>query len=170
MGFYLHVEIDCDKKLLPDFASWCSKAMLYALAHTYEIHDGDPSVLDMVADKLQIDVSPLHKVSGSDMSLFFEGIDRNDKEAWARAEQEHLEYERKHESNWQSPSTLGTCIQRLAQALDNYPGAFKELEISECIDGEYYLSGEFRQELDDLYRIVGWAEANDIPRIRLLLV
>jgi hypothetical protein len=42
MGFYLHVELDCDKKLLPEFAGWCSRAMLYALAHAYEIHDGDP--------------------------------------------------------------------------------------------------------------------------------
>lgn len=170
MGFWLHVELDCDKELLPDFTRWCCKAMLYALAHAYEICDGDPSVLDMVADKLDIDIGPLHKVSGGDMSLFLEGVDSNDKRAWARAEQERLEYEHKHESNWQSPSTLGACIRELTQASDSNPGVFGELGVLEYIDGEYYQSGESRQDLDDLHRIVSWAEANDVPRIRLLLV
>jgi hypothetical protein len=170
MGFWLHVEVERDRDELPEFFRWCSKPMLYALAHGYDLEDGEPSVLDLVANRLGVDVNPLHKVSGGDLELFFEFVDPNDKEAWAQAEQERLEYERKHESNWQSPSELGTSIRALTNALDSHPGVFEELDVAQYLDGNYYLSGEFRQELEELHQLVAWAEANEIPRIRLLLV
>ncbi|MFN2227922.1 MAG: hypothetical protein ACK2UY_16495 [Anaerolineae bacterium] len=127
-------------------------------------------MLDLIANKLDVDVSPLHKVSGGDPQLFFEFVDPNDKEAWARAEQERLEFEREHESNWQSPSELGASIRALMDALDSRPGIFDELGVAQYWDGDYYLSGGFRQELEELHQPVVWAEVHDIPRIRLLLV
>jgi len=104
------------------------------------------------------------------MSLFFEGVDPNHQEAWAHAEQQRSDYERKHESNWQSPSALGACARMLIQSLDTHPDIFKELEISQYLDSKYYLSGEFRRDLDHLYRIVAWAEKNHVPRVRLLMM
>jgi hypothetical protein len=170
MSFWLHIEIDPDKEMPPDLARWCSNTMLYALAHGYDLPDEDPSVLDLAAERLGVDVGPLHKVSGGDMNLFFDAVDPNDREAWARAEQERLTYERKHEANWQNPRDLGICIRALIQALDSAPGIFGDLEVSEFHDGDYYLSGEFRHELGELCQIVTWAEENDISRIRLLLL
>jgi hypothetical protein len=65
---------------------------------------------------------------------------------------------------------MSKSIRALMNALDSHSGVFEELDVAQYLDGDYYLSGEFQRELEELYQLVARAEANDIPRIRLLLV
>ncbi|MBK9053357.1 MAG: hypothetical protein IPL78_21385 [Chloroflexi bacterium] len=172
MGFWLHVDIDYpdhDKESLPRFVHWGSSVLLQAFAQGRFFPEGAPSPLDKVAKKLGIDVSPLQKVSGGDFNLCFEGIDPEDKVAWAKAEQEKQQAEREHEANWQNPAHLVACIRTLMKTLDAHPNIFTEVDISTDYYKAFYLSGLFRKELDELLRIIEWAEARNF-RVRLKLV
>lgn len=89
--------------------------------------------------------------------------------AWAKAEQEKLQAEQEHEANWQNPTDLAVSIRALRQALDAQPNIFTEVDISAYHYKSYYLSGLFRKELNELLRIIEWAEARDL-RVRLIAV
>ncbi len=100
MAHWIVVELECDRASLPKFASrWTSKPMAYALAHEHELFNGSPSILDLFATKVDIDVSPLQKLALGETDLFFEGIDPSDRTAWAHAEQERLRCSSKNEAS-----------------------------------------------------------------------
>ncbi len=100
MGNWIVVELECDSESLLRFASrWTSKPMAYALAHEHELFDGSPSILDLFAARVDIDVTPLQKLAWGQTDLFFEGIDPSDRTAWAHAEQERLRCSSKNEAS-----------------------------------------------------------------------
>jgi len=169
MGYGLQVEIDCQHEDPPEYLHWSSKGMLDALAMGYELF-GFSSILDKVAQKLDLDVTPLHKVTNPELLLedFIEGIDPNADNELSRWKQRFREFEDRRRNAWQTPAEIRTCIDKLAKELDDHPAIFEEVGVDPDPYGNYVLSGDFRRELDKLLQIVVWAEENNISKLRLI--
>jgi hypothetical protein len=169
MGYGLHVEFDHEVDDPPEYLSWSSKGMLDALAMGYEIF-GFASILDLVAERLNVDVRPLHKVTNPEFTLddFVMGIEADDQEELERWRQRYYAFDERRESTWQPPSALKASIEELIQGLDKHPQVFEEVGVDPDGYSNYFLSGVFRKELDDLLRIVSWAEHNGVRRLRLV--
>ena len=165
----MQVELDVAQNDLPKFLQWSSKGMLDALAMGYEVF-GFGSILDQVAQRLNLDVASLHKVTNPELLLedFIEGIKPNDHDELTRWLQRFREFDHRRKSAWQSPAELRTCIIELTMALDDHPSIFEEVGVDPDPYGNYFLSGVFRKELDQLLQIVVWAEENNVLRLRLI--
>jgi hypothetical protein len=169
MGFGLHVEFTPSVDDGPDFIHWSSKGMLDALAMGYEVF-GFGSILDSVAQELNLDVSPLHKVTNPELGIedFIAEIPPDQKEEIARWTQRYREFDERRTQSWQSPKRLRESLEALIHGLDENPDIYERVNVDPDRYGMYYISGVFRRELDHLLKIISWAEAEDIPRIRLI--
>ena len=169
MGYGLQVELDLEIEDVPDFLHWSSKGMLDALAMDYEVH-GFCSILDNVAERLNLDVSLLHKVTNPERNLndFIGGIDPDDQEELKKWEQEFRDFEQRREIAWQPPTGIRECIEALIQELDNHPNVYEEVGVDPDPYGNYFLLGAFRRDLDKLHKIVSWADQNEVPQLRLI--
>jgi hypothetical protein len=114
-----------------------------------------PDVIGMLGSHFSIDVEPLEKI--------FAPNDKGDEEAW--------------ESAAQPPSELLDCLKALVQALANNPNVFTGMEVvpqlgylepQELFEfRDYFLKGNFLQDLVDLLKMVEWAQENGENQVRL---
>lgn len=153
----------------PDFIHWSSKGLLDALAMGYEIF-GFGSTLDDIAQELDLDVSLLHKVTNPEFEIedFIAEIPPDQKEEIARWTHRYREFDERRSQSWQSPERLRESLDALIQGLDENSDIYERVNIDPDSYGMYCISGAFRRGLDQLLKIISWAEEKDIPKTRLI--
>jgi hypothetical protein len=172
MGYGLQNEFSEGFEEIPaNLQYWGSSAMLDALAMGYELF-GFGSILDQVAEKLNLDVTPLHKVTNPEYILddFIEGIDPEDTEKMTKWKQRYAEFNARRRKAWQPPSALLASVVQFMKSLDNNPEIFIEIGVDPDRYGNYFLGGSFRKELDKLHKVVSLADRKGVELLRLIWI
>jgi hypothetical protein len=85
------------------------------------------------------------------------------------AEWRRQHWEREHaarEAAWQTPAAMLTALDALLNLTSSLPPLLSKLNISD----DYFRDGTFSQDLIDLREMIRWAEAQQIPFVRLVLI
>jgi hypothetical protein len=82
----------------------------------------------------------------------------------SRAEGWHRDHARR-QATWYSPEAYLATLRPLLNALDNAPGIYAQLNIT----NRYYLAGVFKQDLLDLQRMFQWAQNHGQDKVRLVI-
>jgi hypothetical protein len=165
----MEVDTDIPQGHLDDFMRRTSGGLNYALTHGYEFLDGSTSVLNLVAEQLQIDLHPLHVFAGPEWGVaeFVEAGGDFSEAGRRRAAQAWKSYIEERETKWQPLEAVLNSIDTLIQALDNHPNIFVELNGDTYDHGDYFTDGTFREDLEDLRRMLVWTQEHGAQKVRL---
>jgi hypothetical protein len=163
MGLILVIETSTSEEIPTEFEfrRSDSKSLLHHLAAAGTSDASDDLV--KILTHLNLTIAPLTRiVSGDEEPL--ESFMARDPAEWRRQA-----WERQHaarEAAWQTPAAMVTALDALLEATRDLAALASGLGISD----DYFQEGIFAQDLIDLREMLRWAQALQIPFVRLVAV
>jgi hypothetical protein len=163
MGLTLGIETSTSEEIPSEFEfrRSDSKSLLHHLAAA-GARDATDELVKLLTH-LNLTIAPLTRiVSGDEEPL--ESFMARDPAEWRR---QHWESEHAaREDAWQTPAAMVTALDALLGSMRDLPALVSRLTISD----DYFKEGIFAQDLIDLRQMVRWAQAQQIPFVRLVAV
>lgn len=163
MGLTLNLETSTSEEIPSalGFSRSDSKSLLHHLAAA-GAHDENNDLVKLL-NSVSLTIDPLTRTVAYDEEPL-ESFMARDPADWRR---QH--WEREHaarEAAWQTPAAMLTALDALLNLTNNLPPLLSKLNISD----DYFRDGTFSQDVIDLRAMIRWAEAQQIPFVRLVLI
>jgi hypothetical protein len=152
MGAILGVRISTGSDVPFWFTRTDSKNFLYHLLSTKNV--------DKIARYFALDITRLHAIAEREEETLESFLSRDPTEA---RRQYWMKIHEQNEAAWQAPRNLMTLLARLLEALNTNPNVYTHLQLTD----DYFIQGFFQQDIQDLYRMMQWAEQEQIEQVRL---
>jgi hypothetical protein len=162
MGLTLHLETSTSEEIPPEFgfSHSDSKSLLFHLAAVGA--NDDTNDLVKLLNSVRLTIAPLTRMVAYDEEPL-ENFMARDPTEWRR---QH--WEREHaarEAAWQTPAAMLTALDALLNLTNSLSPLLSKLNTSD----DYFRDGTFSQDLIDLREMIRWAEAQQVPFVRLVL-